>query len=108
MNCPISFNTLIILAFTLSMIALVGLFWRKNLLIMLMNLEMGLLSIILGLVGASRCHNVVVDSVAPPAILVFFILVIAACEVAIGVSLIIQLYKRYGTIWVDDLADDND
>lgn len=105
---PSTLNTIFILGLAISVIGMAGLFWRKNLLIMLMCLEVMIIGVVVGLVGATRSLPAEVGEIGQGAMMVFFVLVVAACEVAIGVSLIVQLYKRYGTIWVDDIANDDD
>jgi len=106
MTTSINLNALFLVGLALSMIGMGGLLWRKNLLVMLMCLEVMLVGIILGLVGATCSLPAASQEIGQGAMMVFFVLVVAAAEVAIGVSLIVQLYKRYATIWVDDIADD--
>lgn len=88
----------------LSAIGLLGLFLRKNLVIMLMSLELILLGAVLALVGAGRLYPVA--GVADSALFVPFVLVVAAAEVCIGLSLVMVIFRHRHTFWVDELDRD--
>jgi len=107
MNDSFGLNTLLILGAIVNVIALGGLLWRKNLLMMLLCLELMVVGLVVAFVGAARYHSIAGQAVGEGAMMVFFMLVIAACEVALGVSLIFQLYKQKGTFWVDDITEND-
>jgi NADH-quinone oxidoreductase subunit K len=84
------------LLFTLG---LAGVILRRNLLIIYMSLEMMLNAANLTLVAFSRFTGHLDGQ-----ILVFFIITVAAAEVAVGLALIVALYRLKQTTKVDDLT----
>ena len=86
----------LILASLLFAIGLCGLLVRRNALFMLMSIEVMLnASGLAFIVGGSRWAT------ADGQVMFIFILTMAAAEVAVGLALILQLYKRYKTLDVD-------
>jgi NADH-quinone oxidoreductase subunit K len=80
-------------------LGLLGVIMRRNLLIIYMCLELMLNAGNLALVGMSR-YNGVLDG----QIVVFFIITVAAAEVAVGLALIVALYRKRQTAHVEDLT----
>ena len=80
-------------------LGLLGVIVRRNLLIMYMSLELMLNAAILALVAFSRFNNNLNGQ-----IMVFFIITVAAAEVAVGLALIVALYRRRQTAHVEDLT----
>ncbi len=80
-------------------LGLAGVILRRNLLIIYMSLELMLNAANLALVAFSRFRNVMDGQV-----MVFFIITVAAAEVAVGLALIVALYRRRRTAYVGDLA----
>lgn len=80
-------------------LGLLGVLLRRNLLILYMGLELMLNAANLALVAFSRFLNLVNGQV-----MVFFIITVAAAEVAVGLALIVALYRRRQTAQVGDLA----
>ena len=87
----------------LTLIGAVGLLLRKNLVLMLMSLELMLLGALLSLVGAARLHSAVGQGIAEGALLVPFVLVIAGAEVCVTLTLIMMIFKKQKTFWVDEI-----
>jgi len=86
----------VILAVTLFMLGLVGLIVRRNVLFMLMSLEIMLnASGLAFIIGSSRWAE------ADGQVMFLFILTMAAAEVAVGLALILQFYKQFNTLDVD-------
>ena len=80
-------------------LGLLGVILRRNLLIIYMGLELMLNAANLALVAFSRFNN------NPDGqIFVFFIITVAAAEVAVGLALIVALYRKRQTVQVEDLA----
>lgn len=75
-----------------------GVLLRKNTLVIFMCLELMLLASTLALVAFSR-FNGALDG----AVFVFFILTIAAAEVAVGLAIIVALFRKRQTIQIDQL-----
>jgi NADH-quinone oxidoreductase subunit K len=71
---------------------------RRNLVVLLMSIEIMLLAVNTNLVAFSHYLNDVNGEV-----LVFFILTVAAAESAIGLALIVALFRSRGSIEVDKL-----
>ena len=80
-------------------IGLLGVIVRRNLLIIYMSLELMLNAANLALVAMSRFNGNLDGQV-----MVFFIITVAAAEVAVGLALIVALYRKRQTAEVDDLA----
>ena len=88
----------IILSLCLFAIGFFGVLLRRNLLILLMSLELMLNGINLALVNFSRTALNLDGS-----IFVFFIMTVAAAEVAVGLALLVALYKKRKSIFSEDL-----
>lgn len=71
---------------------------RKNLIVLLISIELILLAVNTNLVAFSHYSR---DNAGQ--IFVFFILTVAAAESAIGLALLVLLYRNRGTIQVDEL-----
>src|SRR6266571_7419294 len=80
-------------------LGLLGVIARRNLLIIYMSLELMLNSANLALVAFSRFTNNLDGQV-----FVFFIITVAAAEVAVGLALIVALYRKRQTAHVEDLT----
>ena len=86
------------LAGLLFVAGLTGVIVRRNLLVTYMCLELMLAAATLALVAFSR-FNQTMDG----AVLVFFVITVAAAEVAVGLALIVALYRRTGSVSSADL-----
>ncbi len=78
---------------------LLGVIVRRNLLVIYMGLELMLNAANLALVAFSRFNNNLDGQV-----FVFFIITVAAAEVAVGLALIVALYRKRQTAQVEDLT----
>lgn len=85
-------------------IGFAGVMLRRNLIIILMSLELMLNAANLSLVAFSRFH---IQSSGLPdyntQVFVFFIITVAAAEVAVGLAIIVALYRARQTTDVDDI-----
>jgi NADH-quinone oxidoreductase subunit K len=89
----------LILGSLLFAISVVGIFLnRKNVIILLMAIELMLLSVNLNFIAFSYYLNDMAGQ-----IFVFFILTVAAAESAIGLAILVVLFRNLKTINVDDL-----
>lgn len=80
-------------------LGLLGVLVRRNLLIIYMSLELMLNAANLALAAFSRFNN------SPDGqVFVFFIITVAAAEVAVGLALIVALYRKRQTTHVEDLT----
>ena len=80
-------------------LGLLGVVLRRNVLVIYMSLEMMLNAANLALVAFSRFQRNLDGQVV-----VFFIITVAAAEVAVGLALIVALYRKRQTAHVEDLA----
>lgn len=89
----------LILGAVLFAISIVGIFLnRKNLIIILMSIELMLLSVNMNFIAFSHYLQDLAGQ-----IFVFFILTVAAAESAIGLTILVVLFRNLKTIHVDDL-----
>jgi len=84
------------LVFALGML---GVLTRRSLLVLYMSLELMLNAANLALVAFSRFTDNLSGQV-----LVFFIITVAAAEVAVGLALIVALYRKRQSAHVEDLT----
>ena len=80
-------------------LGVLGVIARRNLLVIFMSLELMLNAANLALVAFSRFNNNLNGQV-----MVFFIITVAAAEVAVGLALIVAIFRRRQTTHVEDLA----
>ena len=80
-------------------LGLLGVIMRRNLLVIYMSLELMLNAANLALVAFSRFNGRLNGQV-----LVFFIITVAAAEVAVGLALIVALYRKRQTAYVEELT----
>jgi len=85
-------------------IGLGGVLLRRNILIIFMGLELMLNAANLSLVAFSR-FNLLADGMPNynAQVLVFFIITVAAAEVAVGLAIIVALFRAKQTTHVEDL-----
>src|SRR5579863_3139149 len=80
-------------------LGLLGVIMRRNLLVIYMCLELMLNAANLALVALSHFNGILDGQVV-----VFFIITVAAAEVAVGLALIVALYRKRQTAHVEDLT----
>src|SRR6266581_6020988 len=80
-------------------LGLAGVIVRRNLLVIYMALELMLNAANLALVAFSRFNNNLNGQV-----MVLFIVTVAAAEVAVGLALIVALYRKRQSAHVEDLT----
>jgi NADH-quinone oxidoreductase subunit K len=95
----ISLTDYLILGAILFCLSVAGIFLnRKNVIILLMSIELMLLSVNFNFIAFSRF----LDDTAGQ-VFVFFILTVAAAESAIGLAILVVLFRNHRTINVADL-----
>ncbi len=95
----LSLSHFLILGAVLFAISIVGIFLnRKNVIILLMAIELMLLAVNMNFIAFSHYLGDMAGQV-----FVFFILTVAAAESAIGLAILIVLFRNLQTINVDDL-----
>jgi len=96
---PVGLHEYLVVSVLLFCLGLFGVIVRRNLLVIYMSLELMLNAANLALAAFSRYNNNLDGQV-----IVFFIITVAASEVAVGLALIVALYRRRQTTHVEDLA----
>jgi len=99
MTSAITLNDYLVVSGLLFALGIAGVIIRRNALVIYMALEMNLNAANLALVAFSKFNKLVQGQ-----ILVFFVIAIAAAEVAVGLAIIVALYRRKQTISVDQLT----
>ncbi len=78
-------------------LGVVGVMFRRNLIVILMSLELMLNAVNLSFVAITRYLGSVEGQVV-----VLFVMVVAAAEVAVGLAIAVAIFRQRGTINVDD------
>ena len=95
----IALSDYLILAALLFSLSVAGIFLnRKNIIILLMCIELMLLAVKLNFIAFSHFLGDAAGQV-----FVFFILTVAAAEAAIGLAILVVLFRNLSTINVDDI-----
>jgi NADH-quinone oxidoreductase subunit K len=96
---PVTLGHFLTLGAILFAMSVVGIFMnRRNLIVLLMALELMLLAVNLNFVAFSHYLGDMAGQV-----FVFFILTVAAAESAIGLAILVVLFRNRATIAVDEL-----
>ncbi len=90
----------VLLAAIIFTIGSVGFLVRRNVLVQLMSIELMLNSVNLTLVAFNREHSA--DMAGQ--MFAFFIIAVAAAEVAVGLAIVLQFYRLRGSVSSDEAA----
>jgi NADH-quinone oxidoreductase subunit K len=96
---PVGLHQYLVVSVLLFSLGLIGVIIRRNVLVIYMSLELMLNAANLALVAFSRFNENLDGQV-----MVFFVITVAASEVAVGLALIVALYRRRQTTHVEDLT----
>ena len=88
----------LVLAAMIFTIGAAGVLTRRNVLVMFMSVELMLNAVNLSFVAFAHALNDVTGQV-----IVFFVLVVAAAEVAVGLAIIVAIFRRRRHATADDL-----
>jgi NADH-quinone oxidoreductase subunit K len=86
------------LAAALFALGIVGVMLRRNLIVILMSLELMMNSVNLTFIAFSRYLGSIEGQ-----IFVLFIMVVAAAEVAVGLAIAVAVFRERGTVDVNDI-----
>jgi len=86
----------LLLSLALFSVGLLGVFLRRNIITVLMCVELMLNGVNLAFVAFSRAQGTLEGQV-----LVFFVLVVAAAEAAVGLAIVIAIHRHKDTLDVD-------
>jgi NADH-quinone oxidoreductase subunit K len=96
---PLTLSHVLVLGALLFSVSVVGIFLnRRNLIVLLMAIELMLLAVNLNFIAFSHFLGDISGQV-----FVFFILTVAAAESAIGLAILVVLFRNLSTIDVEDL-----
>jgi NADH-quinone oxidoreductase subunit K len=95
----VSLEHYLVVSALLFSLGLLGVLVRRNLLVIYMSLELMLNAANLALVAFSRFNHNLNGQV-----MVFFVITVAASEVAVGLALIVALYRKRRTAQVEELT----
>ncbi|GAB4321106.1 MAG: NADH-quinone oxidoreductase subunit NuoK [Candidatus Zixiibacteriota bacterium] len=98
MTLPVPIENYLVLAGALFTIGVLGVITARNMIVILMSVELMLNAGNLLLIAFSRVHGDMGGQ-----LMVFFVLVVAAAEAAVGLSILVAVYRRKGSVDVDRL-----
>lgn len=81
-------------------IGIFGVLFRRNAIIIFMSIELMLNSVNLLLVAFSNYHNDAAGQV-----FVFFIMAVAAAEVAVGLAILVTIFRNTHSVDIDELKN---
>lgn len=101
-------NYYIFLSIALFVIGIIGVLTRRNAIIIFMCIELMLNAVNLLLVAFSKMHHLALSGTNATAgtdgqLFVFFIMVVAAAEVSVGLAIIVMMYRNTHSIDVNFL-----
>lgn len=99
---------LLVLAGILFAVGAAGFFLRRNVIVVLMCIELMLNAANLSFLAASRMHSLKAGAVGAALegpIFAIFVIVIAAVEAAVGLALVIALYRNRQSVNLEDVSD---
>lgn len=94
----IGMSHLLFLSLVLFVLGMIGFITRRNILIMLMSLELMLNAANVALIGFSR-HSGNLDG----QVLAMFVIALAAAEAAIGLAIVVAIFRLKKTVNVDEM-----
>ena len=95
---PVPLEHYLVVAGILCILGVVGVMVRRNAIVTLMSIELMLNAANLLLIVFARVHQDIGGQ-----IMVFFVLTVAAAEAAVGLAILVAVYRRKGSIDVDGL-----
>jgi NADH-quinone oxidoreductase subunit K len=98
MNVPSSY--VLILSAVLFTLGALGVLLRRNAIVMFMSIELMLNSANLAFISFARSLRLISGQVS-----VLFVIAVAAAEVAVGLALIVAIYRSRQSIDIDDIRD---
>jgi NADH-quinone oxidoreductase subunit K len=94
----VSTNAYVLLSAVLFTIGVIGVLTRRNAIVMFMSVELMLNSANLALIAFSRARGQTDGQ-----IITFFVIAVAAAEVAVGLALLVAIFRAKHTTNVDDV-----
>jgi len=97
---PISW--ILFLSLSLFTIGIFGVLARRNLLFILISLELMLNAVVILFIAGSRYHSASIAN-SDGQIMYLLVLTLAASEIAVGLSLVIHMYRQHHHLDIDKL-----
>lgn len=94
----VPFSWYLILSAVLFVLGVAGFLFRRNIITMFMSIELMLNAVNLSFVAFSYHLNQVDGN-----ILAFFVMVVAAAEAAVGLAIILTVFKNRATLQIDEV-----
>ncbi len=94
----ITLNHYLVLAAIMFFIGVLGVLMRRNIIIILLSIELMLNAVNINLVAFSHYLNNMAGQV-----FVFFVMTIAAAEAAVGLAIVVALFRNLETLNVDEI-----
>nr|BAL57971.1 NADH dehydrogenase I subunit K [uncultured prokaryote] len=91
-------NHYLLLSAIMFSVGVIGFFLRRNAIVILMCIELMLNASNIALAAFAQFSNTI-DGKA----IIFFVIGVAAAEVAVGISIVICLFRNKGTVFVDEM-----
>jgi NADH-quinone oxidoreductase subunit K len=79
-------------------VGVVGVIARRNIIIVFMSIELMLNAVNINLIAFSKAHHHVVGQV-----FAIFVIAVAAAEAAVGLGIILALYRNKETVNIDEM-----
>ncbi len=96
---------LLFLAAILFAIGVSGFFLRRNVIMVLLSVELMLNAANLTFIAGSRMHSTAAQAELSGPIFAIFVILVAAVEAAVGLALVIALFRRKQTVSLDQLTE---
>ncbi|HVE91624.1 MAG TPA: NADH-quinone oxidoreductase subunit NuoK [Actinomycetota bacterium] len=98
-DTPVTTSHYLLLSMMLFVLGAAGVLLRRNALILFMCVELMLNAVNIAFVAFSRMHGTMDGQVV-----VLFVMIVAAAEVAVGLAIIVSIFRRRLSANVDDLS----
>ena len=94
----VSLNSYLVLSAILFVLGIMGVLIRRNAIVIFMSIELMLNAVNLTIIAFARYLNSIDGH-----IFVFMVMAVAAAEVAVGLAIIVALFRTKGTINADEI-----
>ena len=94
----VSLNSYLVLSAVLFALGIMGVLIRRNAIVIFMSIELMLNAVNLTIIAFARFTNSIDGH-----IFVFMVIAVAAAEVAVGLAIIVALFRTKGTINADEI-----
>jgi NADH-quinone oxidoreductase subunit K len=100
---PVGLQHFLTISAILFSLGLFGIITRRNAVMLLMGIELVLNAANINFVAFSRYNAGGISQMMTGQIASLFVIVLAACEAAVALAIVLNVYKRFNTINVDEV-----